>query len=196
MTTDPLQIEAEPSPDEEVEHCHVHLMRGPRRLRALWYRLSSRNLRLGLRWLGLRLFDVVGPASDPNLDPHDHVTLDSFEGPVQIDVRIVPVVRQLWRAGIETYGSCEGDAYLSRAVTWNMALRQAYQARVCVGPQDCTRVAMWIDALLAEAGIQEVPRMENTSMSEFWHVWFPPELLVWIAETDPILDAMVIPPRE
>lgn len=116
------------------------------------------------------------PFADPCEDPHETVTVDD----VALDVVIAPLMVHLWRRGIATYNSCQGDVDLyrlhaSRHQAGGIPTGNPYAAYITLDNLDAAR---------AVAEILAPPTQNLLTFStdglpdgQWWFVHFDPSLL-------------------
>lgn len=119
------------------------------------------------------------PFGDSNVSPHETV---EYEGGIEIDRVIAPMIESLWAAGIETFSSCQGDSALDES-----AFRSApnfydscYAATVTVGELDHAYMVMTaLDAAMTRCGLgDEAWRVQTTfGVRHGIFVNFPAKLL-------------------
>lgn len=125
--------------------------------------------------LWIRTVGSTAPWFDPCETPHPALTIRGIE----VDEKIAPLVEGLWSVGIETGGSCQGDARIYRALLRTMPnLSHGLPAAASVtllNLSDALRVHAAIDA--QHQGRRLSRPTLTTQDGEVVHVQFRPELL-------------------
>lgn len=111
------------------------------------------------------------PILDPCEDPHATITL----GDVEVDAAIAPLVKECWRRGFATVGSCQGDGELFRA-SGGSTLPMAYIAFESEGA--ALAFYRWLVSCHPEAGQGQVLFSSQGVEERFYFVSFDPGFLV------------------
>lgn len=121
------------------------------------------------------------PFADPCADPHDTVAVDG----IALDVSIAPLVVYLWRHGIATHSSCQGDAVLyrlhaSRHPAEGTPTGNPYAAYLTLGGLDSARAV--VEILDPPAENMVALSTDGLSDGQWWFACFHPALLhQWLA---------------
>lgn len=127
------------------------------------------------------------PFADPCEDPHDTVTVDG----VVLDVGVAPLVGHLWRLGIATHNSCQGDDGLYRLY----ASRHRAEATPTGNPYSAYLTLDSLDAARAVVAVVDPPSGNMVTMStdgsaahEWWFLHLHPSLLLqhWHERSPPL----------
>lgn len=137
------------------------------------------------------------PWSDPCEDPHVSVSVDG----VHVDAGIVVLVRYLWRNGIRTHCSCQGDPHLYKLhasrhpAMWAPAVANPYSASLTLDSLDDARAVVRVLAPPSEHAAT-ISARGGVSPEEWWFVHFEPSLLArWHRRGDVSANEVVMNPK-
>lgn len=118
------------------------------------------------------------PWADPCEDPHPTVTIQG----IAVDAEVAPLVMELWRQGIDTYNSCQGDERLYRlwesrhpAESWPGG--NPYSGYVTVGSVAAARRVVRILEPSSDRPAAISTRCGDIEHGEWWFVDFHPAAL-------------------
>ena len=127
----------------------------------------------------------AAPVADPCEDPHETVTVDG----VALDLAIAPFIVDLWRRGIATYNSCQGDPGLyrlhaSRHHAEGTPTGNPYAAYITVDPLESAHAVAEMLAPPAQNWVTF--SADGVPVGRWWFVHFHPSLLQhWLAARPP-----------
>lgn len=150
--------------------------------------LTGRKAYARLFWRFIPSWAV--PWADPCEEPHDVVVVDG----VDLDVAIAPLVAELWRQGIGTYNSCQGDArlyrlYDSRHPATREPAGNPYSAYLTLNSLEAARaVVLALDP--PPEHLATISTRAAAVPEKWWFVHFDPSLLDrWQGRSQESLDA-------
>ncbi len=118
------------------------------------------------------------PWADPCEDPHAVVSVDG----VTLDAAIAPLVRDLWRQGIRTHNSCQGDGRLYRLhesrhpAAWAPPAGNPYSAYLTLDSLEAARAVVRVLNPPSEY-LATISARGAVNPEEWWFVHFDPALL-------------------
>lgn len=120
----------------------------------------------------------VVPWADPCEDPHPAVTVDG----INLDTAIEPLVTELWRQGIRTRNSCQGDRRLYRLhesrhpAAWAPPAGNPYSAYLTLDSLESARAVVRV-LNPPSAYLATISARGAVAPEEWWFVHFDPALL-------------------
>lgn len=118
------------------------------------------------------------PWADPCEDPHAVVTVDG----INLDTGIAPLVLELWRRGIQTHNSCQGDERLYRlfrsrhSAAWAPPAGNPYSAYLTLDSLEAARAVVRVLNPQSEH-LATISARGAVTPQGYWFVHFAPFLL-------------------